>query len=69
MKLDVYGRFRLEVARENDCWVAYRLGPGKRLHDPTLVIPASLQPAEVPVYIDDLYHEISGPGEVVRIVS
>ena len=68
MRLDVYGRFHLEVLRENDCWVVYRLAPGKRMRDPTLVIPASLAPAEVPGYIDDLYHELSGPGEVVRVL-
>jgi hypothetical protein len=68
MKLDVYGRFHLEVLRENDSWVVYRLAPGMRVPDSTLVIPPSLAPEEVPTYIDDLYHELAGPGQIVRVI-
>ena len=69
MKLDVYGRFQLEVVRESDSWVAYRIGPGTRTRDANLVIPSSLSPAEVASYIDDLFHELAGPGQAVRVVS
>ena len=43
MKFDVYGRFQLEVAREGDRWVAYKLDFGKRLMWRDLVIPSNLE--------------------------
>jgi hypothetical protein len=67
MKFDVYGRFQLEVVREKDQWVAYRLGLGKRaLAD--LAIPSSVAPSEVETYLDDLLHELAGPGQSVRLL-
>ena len=69
MTLDVYGRFQLEVLRENDSWIAYRIGLGTRTRDTNLVIPSSLSPAEIASYVDDLFHELGGPGQAVRVVS
>lgn len=62
MKLDVYGRFQLEVLRENDVWVVYQPGLGTRVRDTSFVIPAFLAPEEIARYLDDIFHEISGPG-------
>lgn len=47
MKFNVYGRFTLEVARENDQWQVYRLSPGKRVPEPGIVLPANLNGAEI----------------------
>jgi hypothetical protein len=69
MKFDVYGRFQVEVVREGDGWVAYRLAPGKRTKLNDLIIPASLEAGEIAVYLDDLYHEAAKPGDLVRIVD
>jgi hypothetical protein len=69
MKFDVYGRFQLEVQREGELWVAYRLSPGKRAKVNDLVIPSSFDAAEIAVYLDDLYHEAARPGDLVRIVE
>lgn len=69
MKLDVYGRFQLEVLRESDSWVAYRVGLGTRIRDVNVVIPSSLAPDEIAGYVDDLFHELCGPGQAVRVVS
>ena len=69
MKLDVYGRFHLEVRREDNSWVAYRLGLGKRMRDNNVIIPATLTADEIPIYVDDLFHELAGPGQVVRVIS
>ncbi len=57
MRFDIYGRFRLEVVREQGRWVAYRLGTGTRRPEPDLVIPENLLKAEMPSYLDDVYHE------------
>ena len=66
MKFDVFGRFKLEVARERDQWVAYKLDLGKRIKWPELAIPATLEPSEIATYLDDIYHEMAGPGQIVR---
>ncbi|HEY7888911.1 MAG TPA: hypothetical protein VIC29_11880 [Steroidobacteraceae bacterium] len=70
MKFDVYGRFRIEVRRENGQWVAYRIAPGKRVRINNLAIPEEIQtPAEIARYLDDLYHEAARPGRSVTVVA
>ena len=69
LKLDVYGRFQLEVLRENNSWAVYRIGLGTRSRDTGVIIPSSLAPEEVATYLDDLFHELSGPGQTIRVVS
>ena len=67
MKFDVFGRFQLEVAREDGRWVAYKLALGKRVRWPELAIPSTLASSlEISTYLDDLYHEMAGPGQSVR---
>jgi len=69
MRLDVYGRFQLEVLRENSSWVVYRIGLGTRSRDTSVIIPSSLTPEDIPTYLDDLFHELSRPGQTVRVVQ
>ena len=69
MRIDVYGRFQLEVLREENSWVAYRVGTGSRVREETLVIPQSLAEAEIASYLDDLFHELGGPGQTIRVIS
>jgi hypothetical protein len=69
MKFDVYGRFRLEVQRENDSWEVYRLEFGKRAKVTDLVIPNTLHAEEIATFLDDIFHELSGPGQSVKLVS
>jgi hypothetical protein len=66
MKFDIYGRFRLDILRDGNAWIAYRIGDGKRVHDASIAIPASLRPDELAGYLDDLFHELSSPGRTVR---
>jgi hypothetical protein len=68
MKFDIYGRFQLEVLREGDAWIAYRTGVGTRLRDATLVIPEALSSEEIARYLDDLFHELCGPGQSIRLL-
>ena len=68
MKLDVYGQFQLEIARENGRWVAYRIGVGLRSLDASVAIPDALEPEEIAGYLDDLFHESSRPGRSVRVM-
>lgn len=68
MKFDVYGRFRLEVQRENDIWVVYRLDLGKRVRATDLIVPSTLKANEIATFLDDIFHELSGPGQSVKLL-
>jgi hypothetical protein len=69
VKVDVYGRYQLEVVRENGAWSVYRLETGKRIRVPELGIPPSLEPKEIPEFLDDLYHEMARPGQSIRVLA
>lgn len=69
MKLDVYGRFKLEVVREKSQWVAYKLEVGKRIRWSELVIPSTLDASEIATHLDDLFHEMAAPGQSVRVLN
>lgn len=69
MKFDVYGRFQLEVLREKEAWVTYRLALGTRERDTNVLIPASLKPEELAEFIDELFHELARPGQSVVLLS
>lgn len=66
MKFDIYGRFQLEVLRENDSWAVYHLGPGTRLPADEVVLPAELKASELAVFLDDLFHELDENNRGVR---
>jgi hypothetical protein len=68
MRFDIYGRFELEVVRENGRWAVYRVGLGARSLDDGIIVPASLQPEEIAIYLDDLFHELAGRGQTVRVL-
>ena len=69
MKFDIYGRFQLEIQRQNANWVVYRIELGKRAKLDDIVIPATLEePQEIAIYLDDLFHELSGPGDSVEVI-
>lgn len=66
MKFNIYGRFQVEVRREDASWVVYRVEMGKRarLHD--VAIPSELAPDEIAIYLDDVFHEFAGIGQRVE---
>lgn len=68
MKFDIYGRFQLDVKRENNAWVVYRSESGKRARLNDVVLPEDLTADELAIYLDDLFHEFAGSGESVRIM-
>jgi hypothetical protein len=68
MIFDIYGRFQLDVQRENDAWVIYRPEPGKRVRVSDIVIPSMLEAEEIATYLDDIYHELAGYGQRVEPV-
>jgi hypothetical protein len=68
MRFNIYGRFQLDVRWENDSWQIYRLEPGKRLKVNDFVIPSTLEAEEVMTYLDDIFHELSGPGQRIEML-
>ncbi|NML60003.1 hypothetical protein HHL21_02655 [Massilia sp. RP-1-19] len=68
MKFSIYGRFQLDVRRENDAWEVYHLEPGKRAKVNDLVIPPTLDADELATYLDDIFHELAGPGQSVQLM-
>ena len=68
MKFNVYGRFQIDVRRENDSWFAYRSELGKRARLSDVVIPSNLVPQELATYLDDIFHELAKFGENVEVM-
>ncbi|HEX9790034.1 MAG TPA: hypothetical protein VGA60_05185 [Kiloniellales bacterium] len=66
MRFNIYGRYQLEVVRQDNAWIVYRTGDGKRRREMGLVIPSSVMAADVPMYLDDLLHELASPGATIR---
>ena len=69
MRFDIYGRFQLEVVRNGDTWVAYRLDNGKRRRISDFIVPSGLPPEDVETYLDDMLHEWSKPGTAIRRIN
>jgi hypothetical protein len=66
MKFDIYGRFRVEVRRENEAWAVYRSELGKRMPLYDVVIPPDVAADELATYLDDVFHEFAGLGQNVE---
>jgi hypothetical protein len=66
MKYDIYGKFQLEVRRENDAWTVYRLGSGVRSRTHDVVLPDDLEPGEIAIFLDDLFHESDTDGRGIE---
>jgi len=66
MKFNIYGRFQVDVHREQDAWVVYRSEAGKRvvLHD--IVVPADVTCQDMATYLDDIFHEAARSGDTVE---
>jgi hypothetical protein len=69
MKFNIYGRFQVEVRRENELWTVYRSEMGKRAQFYDVVIPSDLEASEIAVYLDDIFHEFAGIGQCVELIE
>lgn len=68
MRFNIYGRFQVEVRRENEAWVVYRAGLGKRTQLNDVVVPAIVAEDELAIYLDDVFHELAGFGDNVELL-
>jgi len=69
MKFDIYNRFHIEILRQHDAWIACRTEHGMRVPVDDLVIPPDLEPHELATYLDDIYHELAGFGDVIACIA
>lgn len=70
MKFDIYGKFQLQIQREDNKWRAYKIGNGLRVPVHNLIIPPEVPPEELAAFLDDFYHEAATPGtEVSEILT
>jgi len=60
MKLDVIGK-QIEVSRENDAWIIYEIGEGKRSRSNDIYIPSEYNETQVLEYLEDMLHERATP--------
>jgi hypothetical protein len=66
MKFDIYGRFQLEVVRQNDRWVVYRLGLGTRAMTTDIFLPPDLNVRDLAVFLGDHFHEYADSNQSIR---
>jgi len=66
MRFNIYGRFQVEVRREDGAWIAYRAESGKRSKLNDVILPADLAAHEIATYLDDVFHEFAGIGQMVE---
>jgi hypothetical protein len=66
MKFDIYGRFQVEVRRENGEWIVNRAELGKRTRLNDVIIPPDVAAQEIATWLDDVFHEYAGVGQTVE---
>jgi hypothetical protein len=66
MRVDVFGRYSLDVERTGEAWAVYRVGEGKRSVVPEIAVPSHLDEDQVIRYLGDLLHEYATPGRSIR---
>ncbi|NQD38247.1 hypothetical protein HPT27_14560 [Permianibacter sp. IMCC34836] len=69
MRFDIYGRFELDVRWEHGQWVAYRSAMGLRRKETAVNFPAGIEESELACFLDDVFHELAGPGQTIRMLK
>ncbi len=62
MRLNAYGKLR-EIIRENETWVIYLLGEGKKSRSNDIYIPSDYNEEQVVRFLEDMLHERANPEE------
>ena len=70
MRIDVYGRLRIDVIRRRGTWTSYRLGAdGKRAKLVDLVLADDAGPDEILEAVEALYHEWATPDSELEVLD
>jgi hypothetical protein len=65
VKFNIHNRFVLDIVRKDDAWRMFMLDSGKRIRITDFAIPPSLDESQLPQFLDDIYHEMGQPGDVI----
>ncbi len=71
IRIDVYGRFRIDVIRRHGTWTAFRLGDdGKRsrLTD-VVLLGEDMTAEEILEAVEALYHEQAAPDAELSVID
>ena len=68
MRLDVFGRFQVELVRTRDGWQVSRVGQGMRA-PLDVTIPPDLDEERAIGYLEDLWHELAAAGQRILRVT
>lgn len=68
MRFNIFGRFQLDVEREGEAWVAYRVAGEGRRPEREIGIPSHLEGGEVEEFLADIFHELAEPGDTVSLL-
>lgn len=69
MKYSVYGRFKIEVARQDDVWQVFRISQGVKRLEPDVQIHPDTSKSELLVVLDDVFHELALPGKWIEEID
>jgi hypothetical protein len=70
VRVDVFGRFRVDVIRKDGRWTAYRLGDdGKRALLRYLPLDDSATLDDVLSVLDAVFHELAEPGRELEVIE
>jgi hypothetical protein len=68
VRLDVFGRFQIDLVRVQDRWQAARVGQG--LAAPLdVTIPPELDEEQAIRFLEDLWHEQADPGRCIKRIT
>ena len=69
-RFDVYGRMQLLLEQDGRSWRAYVLGSdGKRRTYDELQVPDGLPVDALAAHLDEILHELGGPGRSVTRIG
>lgn len=66
LTFDIYGKMLLQIERSDGFWAVYRLRDGRRSPFHDISIPPDMPAAAIETFLDDMFHESSGPGQRIR---
>ena len=69
LKFDIYGRFEIEVVRQNGEWVVFQNGAGLKVPRRDVAIPREVGEDSLKQFLDDHFHEWAKPGDAVRRIG
>ena len=68
LQFDVFGKLSIRLVKRPTGWLVSQVCEGT-LRPLNIPIPSGATPEEIAVILDDHFHELAGPGDVVTRVQ